>query len=132
MQLSLLEEPLAVCRLGADAPLPPWARGGALLALIWDVDELTVICPESCLPPGQVAELGWRALKVIGPLDFSLVGVLASLAIPLAQAGISLLALSTYSTDYILVRETNLKGTLEALRSAGHQIVPHSPGGHYA
>ncbi len=123
MELLLLNEPLTVCRLDMAATPPEWAKGQELLALIWDVDELTLICAEGCLPPGQTAERGWRALKVTGPLDFSLVGVLASLATPLAQAGIPLLALSTYSTDYILIRETHLESALEALRLAGHQVV---------
>jgi hypothetical protein len=122
MKLVLMAEPLAICRLEANAPWPEWAKGEGLVALIRDAEELSVICPERHLPKAQAAVTGWRALRVSGPLDFSLVGVMATLTTPLAQAGVSLLAVSTYSTDYLLVREGDLARALEALLRAGHQV----------
>ncbi|HEY7848912.1 MAG TPA: ACT domain-containing protein, partial [Ktedonobacterales bacterium] len=85
-------------------------------------DELSLVLPEASAPEGATTEAGWRALRVAGPLDFALIGVLASLAEPLAQAGVSIFAISTYDTDYLLVREVALTEALTALRAAGHTI----------
>jgi hypothetical protein len=121
--LNLLSERLAVCRLAADAPFPEWARPGDLLALARTRQELSVVCNERYVPPEIKAERGWRALQVQGPLDFSLVGVLVSIAGPLAEAGVSIFALSTYDTDYILVKESALERALETLTRAGFLVV---------
>jgi hypothetical protein len=86
-------------------------------------DELSLVVPEAFAPDGAAIEAGWRALRVAGTLDFSLTGVLASLAAPLAQAGVSIFAVSTYDTDYLLVRESGLAAALVALRGAGHTIT---------
>jgi hypothetical protein len=66
--------------------------------------------------------MGWRALAVVGPIEFNAVGILASLAAPLATAGVSIFALSTYDTDTILVRDSALPATFAALRAAGHVV----------
>ena len=125
--LLLLDDLLAVCRLPADAPLPDWAQGQALVAFIRTQEELTIICPEHFVPPGVIAEPGWRALQVEGPLDFELVGVLASLAASLADAGVSIFAISTYSTDFILIKQSQLDDALESLRQVGYQVRPLLP-----
>lgn len=125
--LLLLDDMLAVSRLPADAPAPDWAQGRTLSAFIRTPEELTVICPEHFVPPGVIAEPGWRALQVEGPLDFELVGVLASVATPLAEAGVSIFVISTYSTDIILIKQSQLDAALESLRQAGHQVRPLLP-----
>ena len=112
----------AVCRLAAEEQLPEWAHSEDLLALIRTQDEITVVCADERIPAGVTAERGWRVLKVQGPLDFSLVGVLASLAVPLADAGVSIFALSTYDTDYILVKDVDLDRARQALEQAGHKM----------
>jgi hypothetical protein len=122
LHLSLLTIDLAVCRLPADAPLPPEMDRLPFFACTRTPDELSIIVPEDRVPPDWQCEPGWRALKVAGPLDFSLVGVLHSLTAPLARAGISLFALSTYDTDYILVRRHDLSRALAVLSAAGHVI----------
>jgi hypothetical protein len=86
-------------------------------------DELSLVLPEEAAPAGSVVEPGWRCLKVRGPLDFGLMGILASLAGPLAEAGVSIFALSTYDTDYILVKETDLEKTKQVLMANGHTIA---------
>ena len=91
----------------------------------WDkllADELSIVCPQGQLPEYKEAELGWRALKVAGPLDFSLTGVLADLANPLAKAGSSIFALSTYNTDYLLVKEDKLEQAVSTLEASGHEV----------
>jgi hypothetical protein len=120
--LRLLERRLAVCRLDADAAVPAWARG-ELLSITRTRAELSVVCEEDALPAdGPPAERGWRALEVEGPLDFDLIGILASLTGPLAAADVPVFALSTYDTDYLLVLERDLERALSALERAGHEL----------
>jgi hypothetical protein len=121
--LSLLPGTFAVCRLPADARLPRWAQNTTQFsALIRTPDELCVVCDELAVPKKVRVAAGWCLLQVRGPLDFSLVGVLASLALPLAQAGVSIFALSTYDTDYLLVRRAELERAKHALLQAGHHL----------
>ncbi len=124
--LTLLEERLAVCRLEHDAPVPGWARGD-FVSITRTPEELSVVCAETALPADAAqAELGWRALQVAGPLNFELTGILSSISEPLADAEISLFALSTYDTDYVLVREADLERAIEALEGAGHSVYANS------
>lgn len=128
MILSILSEPLAVCKLPPGSPVPAWANEGDFCSITRTAEELSIVCAESRVPPADEAvrgwrsQPGWRALKVQGPLDFSLVGILAQLSGVLAQANISLFAISTFDTDYLLVRENDLSAAVNALRAAGHSI----------
>lgn len=125
LPLFVLPERLAVCRLTAEAPFPDWARPGTLLALVQTSDELSVVCTERFVPPDVRAERGWRALQVQGPLEFTMTGVLASIAVPLARAGISIFVISTFDTDYILVKEDALDRGVSALEQAGFLVMNH-------
>lgn len=110
LTLSLLPETLAVARLPAGAALPGWIDwSDPFVTVSRTRDELSVACPEVRVPAEAKAERGWRGFKVEGPLDFALTGVLARLAAPLAEAGISIFAISTYDTDYLLVRAADLE-----------------------
>lgn len=120
--LILLPDGLTVCRLPPDALLPAWAESDGLQAIIRTTDELCIICDEDNVPANITAEPDWRALKVQGPLVFSEVGVLASLGNPLAEAGISIFAISTFETDYILVKKSDLEAAVETLQKAGHSV----------
>ncbi len=120
--LDVLPGRLAVCRLAPSEPVPAWAWQGALSAVTRTAQELSVVCQEAAVPEGVPTERGWRALRVEGPLSFEQVGVLATLLAPLAEAGVSVFALSTYDTDYVLVREPDLTRAVAALRSAGHTV----------
>jgi hypothetical protein len=122
LSLTLLPERLAVCRLASDAALPDWARRGQFSSITRTPDELSIICGEADVPEGVRCERGWRALKVTGPLDLGMVGVLAGLATPLAAAGVSLLAVGTFDTDYLLVKEERLEQAVAALVAQGHQV----------
>jgi uncharacterized protein len=123
MTLSILPETFAISRLDAGAPVPAWAREGRLVSVTRTPDELSVVSVESLVPEGVTSERGWRCLKVEGPLDFSLVGVLASLASPLAKAGVSIFTVSTYDTDHVLVKGMNLGKAVSILESSGHTIL---------
>ena len=120
--LSLISEVLAIVRLEPVAAVPDWAMQGAFFSITRTHDELSIVCEDSHVPKGVESQRGWRALKVQGPFALSEVGVLASLATPLAIAGVSVLAIATYDTDYLLVSGTQLAAAIAALREAGHQI----------
>ena len=120
LALTVMPARFAICRLAPDAPLPAWATAGDLASFTRTPEELSIVCRQSTMPEDMVAERGWRCIKVEGPLDFSLVGILASLTTPLAEAGVSVFALSTYLTDYLLVREDDLGRAVDALNSRGH------------
>ncbi|HEU4404890.1 MAG TPA: ACT domain-containing protein [Polyangiaceae bacterium] len=124
LRLEVLAEPLAVCRLGPRDPAPAWASSGPLQALVRSEGELSAVCADRAVPPGVRAERGFRALRVAGPLDFALTGVLAAIAAPLAREGVSIFAVSTFDTDYVLVREGDLGRALAALAAAGHDVGP--------
>ena len=126
LTLSVLPDTFAVCRLDKDAPILEWGRRG-FFSVTRTPDELSVVCRQADVPPGTRCEGGWRCLKVEGPLDFSWTGILASLAVPLAGAGISLFAISTYETDYLLVKGDDLDSAARALAGSGHRVVV-SPG----
>ena len=120
--LTILPERLAICRLPPEEALPERPPHARFWSVTHTEEELSIILPEENIPAGCQAETGWRGLKVEGPLDFDTPGILASLALPLAKAGISIFALSTYDTDYILVPEGNLEQAKEVLRAEGHTV----------
>jgi hypothetical protein len=123
LPLTVLPQHLAVCRFPPGAPAPVWATESLAFSCITrTLDELSVLAEERLVPEGVPAERGYRALKVRGPLPFHLVGIFASLAGPLAGAGISIFALSTFDTDYVLVKEADLPRAIDVLREAGHEV----------
>ena len=122
LRLSVLEERLAVCRLDPGSEIPAWATASSFFSLTRTADELSIVCPEHDVPAGVTCERGWRALRFDGPFDFGLVGVLASVAGPLAEREISILAIATYDTDYVLVAESQLALATQALRERGHEV----------
>jgi hypothetical protein len=127
--LEILNVPLAVCRLPSASP-GYWLSGSEeFQAIIRSPGEVTLICTASAAPVDAEIESGWRALMVRGPLPFSMTGVLAALAVPLSQAGISIFAVSTYDTDYILVKESSLEAATAALRNAGHRVLARAASG---
>jgi len=124
LPLELLPDTLAVCRLEAGAPLPPWAtQPSPFLTVSRTAQELSITTVQSAVPAGVLCERDYRAVRVRGPLPLNLVGILAAIADPLAAAGLSIFAISTYETDYVLVKAHDLDAALKVLRQAGHQII---------
>jgi hypothetical protein len=116
LTLSILPDRLAVARLDPAQGIPDWIDWtDPLVSATRTAEELAILCCESRVPEGVRAERGWRAFKVQGPLDFSLFGILARIAVPLAQARVSIFAISTYDTDYVLVRADDLDRAAEVL-----------------
>ena len=123
LTLRLLPESFAICRLEADAALPAWMPRHGLTASIRTADELCIYCADDAVPKDVRAERGWRALQLAGPFDFSEFGIIASVAAPLAEAGISISVLATYDTDYIFVRAEALEDAVEILQAGGHRVT---------
>lgn len=123
LHLEVLDPPFAVCRLDrADKSLTR-DLGGPFSSLSITDDEVSLVCIESAAPPGAEVEAGWRCLKVEGPLSFSEVGILSSLTTILAGAGVSLFAVSTWDTDYLMVKRESLDTAIDVLSAAGHEIT---------
>ena len=123
IELSILPETFSICRLEPSTQLPDWLAGLAFWAAVRTADELSLVLPETAVPAGWLVEPGWRGIKVKGPLDFSLTGVLVNLCTPLAENGISIFAISTYDTDYILVREKDLEKACSTLKDVGYSFT---------
>lgn len=123
LTLTLLAEELAICRLSATSPLPDWLGEASFWSATRTKAELSLVVPASMVPPTWQAVLGWRALKVEKVLDFSMTGILAAIAAPLATAGISIFTISTYDTDYVLLRSDDLERALTVLAASGHRFT---------
>jgi hypothetical protein len=123
LPLELLADTLAVCRLEAGAPVPGWTHAsGAFLTVSRTRDELSITAVQHAVPAGLACERDYRAIRVAGPLPLNLVGILASIADPLAAAGLSIFAISTYDTDYVLIKARDLEAAVAALERAGHRV----------
>ena len=115
-----------MCQVPGDSPVPSWAEEGGLFCVTRSTDELTIVCEEHACeehlaPLGLRVELGWVALRLEGPFPFSMTGVLASFLQPLAEGEIPIFAVSTFDTDYVLIKRTDLMRAQKALDAAGHQ-----------
>jgi hypothetical protein len=118
LRLIGLDGLFAVCGLPAGSPIPAWALTGSFVSITRTPDEVSIVCPQANVPPGAQSELGWRCFQVPGPLDFALVGILARLIAPLAVVGVPVFALSTFDTDYLLIRHTDVNRALAAWAAA--------------
>lgn len=113
----------AVCRLSPGDPVPAWGATGAFTSVTRTPDELSIVCDAGAVPAGVKSESGWAILKLHGPYPFEMVGILASVTAPLAAAKISLFAIATFDTDWVLVKREKLEAAVEALVAAGHRRV---------
>ena len=113
----------AVCRLASNSPIPEWALRGEVFSVTRTSDELSIVCAQENVPSGTQAAGPWTCFKLLGPFAFELTGVLASVLEPLAASGISIFAISTYDTDYVLVREESAAAAIEVLHNAGHELI---------
>ena len=120
--LTHLTETFTIHRLAASAEIPPFALSSPFFAITRTKDELSLVLPESVEIESDRSEADWSCFKVDGPLEFNLVGVMAGIAGVLAEAGVSIFALSTFDTDYILVKSKQTQAARDALKTAGYQV----------
>ena len=123
LTLELLPDVYSICRLDPQADIPSWVLEGDFLSITRTKNELSLVCSQERVPHVVECDKGWRCIMVRGPLDLSLVGILASLTSSLAEVDISIFAISTYETDYLLVKVENLRRALLKLEEAGHIFV---------
>jgi hypothetical protein len=120
MELQKIDRDFTICRLGNinQADL-----AGEFLFLAKTDDEISLVCETDHLPPGVIAsDSGWKALKISGILDLGLTGVISKIAGLLAEAGIGVFVISTYNTDYILLKAVNFDKGVQALARNGYVI----------
>lgn len=123
LRFRLISGKFAVCRLDAASPIPEWAlRSSTLMAFVRTSDELSIVCPAEDVAAGIHAEYGWICLKLLGPFPFSMTGVLSSFIAPLSLNEISIFALSTFDTDYVLIKEESWEHAHKILQAAGHEL----------
>jgi hypothetical protein len=121
--LTLLPEDYVICKLPPDTPVPAWAldQQVSFCSITRSLDELSIICPQALTPVEIGANTGWRCLKLNGPFGLDEPGVLASVVTPLAEAGLSVFAVATYDTDYLLVQK--LDAAIAALENAACRVI---------
>jgi hypothetical protein len=123
LSLKILPDRMAVCRFDPAAALPDWIAEASFCSITRTEAELTIVCPEIHLAPGISSEAGWRCFQVQGPLDFSEIGIIFSLTRPLAANGVSVFVMSTFNTDYLMVKDNALAKAIDALTAEGHRVL---------
>ncbi|QAA35058.1 ACT domain-containing protein [Clostridium manihotivorum] len=123
LTMKLIDKRYGVCRLERDEAIPIWAQKGDFFSITRTYEELSIVCDEANIPDEVKCEKDWRVLKIEGPLDFSLIGILASISTILAQQSISIFAISTYDTDYILVKNKDIDKSVETLIAKNYEIL---------
>jgi uncharacterized protein len=113
----------AVCRFAADAPSPAWSVGGPFLSITRTAEELSIVCLSETVPANVKAERDWTCFKLEGPFPFQETGILAAFIGPLAENGIPIFAISTFDTDYVLIKEDFVGMALSVLAGAGHELL---------
>jgi hypothetical protein len=120
--ISVLKDNYKVCRLNAFEGVPEWALETPLSSVTRTAEELSIVCPDQVAPKELESEHEWKCLKIHGPLGFDEVGIISSLTKVLADVDISVFVLSTFETDYIMVKRLNIEKAAKALKDNGHEI----------
>jgi len=124
LNFEILNHFYAIYRFDTNAQLPDWIYQSEFYSVTKTNDEISVVTSQQIIESNDVkSSNNWRVLKIIGPLDFSLVGIIADIAAILKQEQISVFTISTYDTDYILVKENNLDKAVKALKERGHKFI---------
>ena len=124
--MTLLTEIFCIHRLPPDAEVPAVALNSSFYAMTRTDEELSLVLPENIEIQSAQSDSGWACFKVEGPLDFGLTGVLAGIANALAEAEVPIFAISTFDTDYILVKQEQVEAAVDALKSAGNHVTKES------
>lgn len=123
LTLKLLKGSFGVCRLKPDDSIPDWALKGAFHSITYTEDELSIVCETAWIPNTVQCEKTWRIFKIQGPLDFALIGILAQIGQLMAEHQISIFALSTFDTDYILVKQDKVAQAVAALKQSDYEVL---------
>ena len=123
LHIDVLRESFNIHRLPADAGIPNTVLEQGFYALVRTTDELSIVCAAQLSVESSETAADWRGLRVRGPLDLALTGILAHLSRILAEAGVTIFAVSTFDTDYVLVPATELASAIEALRTNGVTVT---------
>ena len=121
--LQLLEDELTIHSLSPDQAIPIEVVSAELFFIGKTYEELSIVCPSNLPVQSDASEPGWKALEVLGPLGFSLTGILSNISGVLADANISIFAVSTFDTDYIMVKEGHVLDAIKALRKDGYKVL---------
>ena len=121
--LAVVSETMTIHSLSANANIPPEVLRSRLYFIAKTMDELSIVVPESVAIESDDSDGGWRALEVLGPLNLSMVGIMAAIGNVLAKAKISIFVLSTFETDYFLVKHKSLESALQALEKDGYSVI---------
>ena len=120
--LTVLNDEFTIHRFAPTAPVPPAVFERPFYWLGRTDHELSVVCESSVELPADRHESGWSCLKVNGPIDFAVTGLIAGISGVLASAGVGVFVISTFDTDYVLVKSEALRQAAQALRAAGHEV----------
>ncbi len=123
LTLQILDGYYTIHRFPADSTLPVEVWESSFLSITKTEDELSIVCDASIVLDAEESECGWSCIKVLGPLDFALTGILAKLSVILAEAQVSIFAISTYDTDYILIKSEKLELAVRVLEREGYEIL---------
>jgi hypothetical protein len=123
MKLVLSPTSYAITRLLSTSEIPAWVPRHGFVSVTRTAHELSIVSSGDVVPPDSISERHWRAFQVGTTLDFSLTGVLLSIAEPLARANVTIFVVSTYDTDYVLVKEDNIRRAIDTLAAAGFSIT---------
>ncbi len=123
LTLDLLEGNFVICRLPPSSSLPSWAFTGPFISITKTNDELSIITiDDNRLPKDIQCERNWKCFKLKGSFPFDMTGVLSSILNPLANADVGILAVSTFDTDYVMIKEKNLQIAIDVLKQNGHKV----------
>jgi hypothetical protein len=125
MNLTILDTTFSVIKLPKTEEIPSWASKGELFSITRTIEELSIVCASSNVPDNILKDVehDWKCIKVEGILDFGLTGILSSLANPLADNNISIFAISTFNTDYLLVKLHSIEKAKSVLENARHTFI---------
>lgn len=123
LTIKLLKEKYVVCRLNKNEAIPSWALQGDFYSITKTEDELSIVCLQDNIIDNIKCEKDWRVLKIEGPLDFSLVGILSKISTLMANNSISIFAVSTYDTDYILIKEKDINRAIKVLNNDNYEVI---------
>lgn len=123
LTIKLFKKTYGVARLDKTDSIPEWSQNSNFFSATRTAEELSIVCPQDNIPDDIKYEKDWRILKIEGPLDFSLIGILASISSLLSQERISIFAISTYDTDYILVKSKDINNAIKVLTKGGYNLI---------